>query len=245
MGNFSEILSVDADVYKLRIIFGVTSYAFSNSRHSQILREKLPNLNARNAFGCITNFLFHTSEVVFHRVINTWQKITQPGVISIAIHQRWGDDALFGTNTNVDIERLNLQRVQQLEDYLLLNNSRKVVWVYFCDSIEAKKYVKENYQEKVLVTNVTPSHIEGVKVPTIKGTKDMDRVQNDTESSITSFADWWLFSSCKYYVFDANSGFPRTAYAYSIAINPHALINRNLGNVRLVSIEDCNAGSGL
>ena len=185
-----------------------------------ILRERL-GLNPETAFGCLFHSLFTPSD----RLIATFGKYAQilldPNVFAIGIHVRLGDHYM-ARNLSVTHVLDGISNIWEAAEAIANQEAlphQRVVWLFLSDSSALRVGVKAAFPDRVLLTDVLPTHIN--KFDVLRG-QQIDQSEHvlppssPRAASLDSLGEWWLLSLCRYFIGSSGSGYQRTAYATSL-----------------------------
>eukprot|EP00898_Chlorokybus_atmophyticus_P000933 jgi/Chlat1/1840/Chrsp14S02225 len=221
---------------------GVTSILMEHPTAGPALRGH--GLQPEFIFGCLLHFLIKPTDAVMQRFAQYSAALDSDANFVVGVHVRTGDRSLKSTPpilTLDDRDRWNVKYRDYFDcaEWVARQHRRadqQLLWFFVTDSESLREATRKEYGEKVLVTDVQPSHIDEL----VSGDLPHDLSAKHLQEA---FGEWWLLSKCDYVVFAPKSGFSKTAYAYSLqsatAINP-ALMPRRV--VRTLDMAHIGAG---
>lgn len=203
-GNLQR-LGADKEVVFITTNRGMSVRLFGNEVHGPKLRSM--GLTPETAFGCAVNFLFEPVAEVMDAIKAEAMLLRRPGVFSIGMHARIGDQVMLGGDgvPSSKIEDFTLQTLpvsdwfkcaEQVEQQFF--EGHDVLWLFVSDSAKLRELVKERYGTKVIVPNA--SKIEHTFT-----------AQTSVDGFRSAVAEHWLFGMTTAHVITYISGYGRTA----------------------------------
>jgi hypothetical protein len=217
--NLTEI--VKQPVFAVGLGAPAFDLLFENKFHRQQLFDW--GLSPSLVFGCALNFLFEPNFRLVQRFPDQFQLMSDPSVMKIGIHARYGDEVFTEPNDgghafDEDTCAYIFDCARAIESRWALPGQR-TLWFVISDSQGLRRFAKKRFGPTKVISN---SEIPVRHTDFISG--------DDAEGFALAVAEYWLFSLANYHILKQHSSYSNGAASASLWWSSTVILERLKSN---------------